>query len=253
MTNGRVDTFMRDGFVHLEGAVPRAVAAACAAELWAACGLDPADRSTWTEPVVWVGGMTQPSFVAAMNADTVLDACEEFAGPGRWQRRSSMGSFPLRFPHARVPDGLGWHIEGSYQPAGAPDYWANVFSRGRALLALYLFTDVDDADGPTRIRVGSHHRVPPVLAPFGEAGVSVFAAATALDEASADCPVALATGRAGDVYLCHPFLVHAAQANTGTRPRFIGQPSIPANRPYRLDLPDASSSPVELTIKRALR
>ena len=32
---------------------------------------------------------------------------------------------------------------------------------------------------------------------------------------------------AGDVYLCHPFLVHAATwPHTGTTPRFIGQPCI---------------------------
>jgi hypothetical protein len=71
--------------------------------------------------------------------------------------------------------------------------------------------------------------------------------------ATEQCEVGYATGSAGDVYLCHPFLVHAAQANHGSRPRFIGQPGISANHPYRLDRPDPECSPVELAIKQGLR
>jgi hypothetical protein len=48
-------------------------------------------------------------------------------------------------------------------------------------------------------------------------------------------PVVTATGEAGTVYLCHPFLVHAAQPHHGERPRFLAQPPLlpvdPENRP----------------------
>jgi hypothetical protein len=248
-----IESFARDGFVKLPGAVPRGVADACTDLLWEATGLDPHDPSTWAEPVYWVGGMSQPPFVQAMNSMVVLDACEALAGPGRWKPRDSMGSFPLRFPHDDEPDGLGWHVEGSYTPAGETSYWTNVRSRDRALLALYLFTDVEMDDGPTRIRVGSHLAVPPVLEPYGEEGAAGPTFAAVLVAATEHCEVGYATGSAGDVYLCHPFLVHAAQANHGSRPRFIGQPGIPANHPYRLDCPDPECSPVELAIKQGLR
>jgi hypothetical protein len=46
--------------------------------------------------------------------------------------------------------------------------------------------------------------------------------------------------------------VHAAQANHGTQPRFIGQPAIPANYPYRIDRPRAELSPVEAIIRQGL-
>jgi len=59
-------------------------------------------------------------------------------------------------------------------------------------------------------------------------------------------PLAHATGRAGDVYLCHPFLVHAAQEHHGTRPRFMAQPPLAPAGP----LPD--SSPVRVAIGRGL-
>jgi len=40
----------------------------------------------------------------------------------------------------------------------------------------------------------------------------------------ADLPETLATGEAGTVYLCHPFLVHAAQQHRGSTPRFQWRP-----------------------------
>lgn len=247
-----VEAFMRDGFIKLPGAVPEDVVADCVRLLWTETGLDPADPGTWTEPVVWVAGMSQGPFRRAMNAPALLEACERLAGPDRWMPCTSMGSFPLRFPNQLEPDGLGWHIEGSYLPERETTYWANVRSRDRALLALYLFSDVSEADGPTRIRAGSHLAVPAVLAPYGEEGTSITSCAADLVTATDHCPVRYATGGAGDIYLCHPFLVHAAQANHGTRPRFLAQPAVPAKSPYRTDLPDGDCSPVELTIKHAL-
>ena len=44
---------------------------------------------------------------------------------------------------------------------------------------------------------------------------------------------ALATGRAGDVFLCHPFLVHAASwPHRGRRPRMIAQPGVALHGQY---------------------
>jgi len=39
-------------------------------------------------------------------------------------------------------------------------------------------------------------------------------------------PVVTATGDAGDLFLCHPFLVHAAQVHRGAQPRFMAQPPL---------------------------
>jgi hypothetical protein len=44
--------------------------------------------------------------------------------------------------------------------------------------------------------------------------------------ASATRPVELVTGSPGDAHLCHPFLVHAAQAHRGRVPRFVAQPPL---------------------------
>ena len=83
---------------------------------------------------------------------------------------------------------------------------------------------------------------------FGESGVSH----TDLSQMSADRPQALATGEAGTVYLCHPFLVHAAQRHRGLSPRFMAQPPLGLREPYRLHRGDGAYSPVEISIRQAL-
>jgi hypothetical protein len=117
--------------------------------------------------------------------------------------------------------------------------------------------DVAAACAPTRIRVGSHMDVPKILAPYGDRGASVMTVSPDVAAASAHRPVALATGHAGDVFLCHPFLVHAAQPHHGERPRFMAQPPLYPSEdfplgPYTLRVTDAEPSPVGATIRAAL-
>jgi hypothetical protein len=252
-----IHQFTEDGFVKLDQVVPHDVAEACTELLWAQTSADPDDPSTWTQPVVWVGGMTQQPFIDAANAAGLHEAFDALVGPGRWAARNSMGSFPLRFPHATEPDDAGWHIEGSYEVSGTPGYWTNVHSRQRALLMLFLFSEVDEHNAPTRIRVGSHWDVPAVLLPYGDRGAPGNRLGPEVDAASAHRPVTLATGQPGDVYVCHPFLVHAAQPHHGHRPRFLGQPALPpapayADRPFDLTVTDYEPSPIGFTIRDAL-
>ncbi|WP_073502380.1 phytanoyl-CoA dioxygenase family protein [Actinacidiphila paucisporea] len=244
--------FLRDGFVKIEGAFPRATARECEALLWKETGCDPDDPATWTEPVHWVGGMAQPPFVAAANTPALHAAFDVLVGPGRWAPRPSLGSFPLRFPHEVEPDDAGWHIDGGYLPDGETWYFANVRSRERALLMLFLFTDVSEVDAPTRIRAGSHLDMPVLLAPYGDAGVSILEIAPAMVDATRHRPEVLATGQAGDVFLCHPFLVHAAQPHHGTAPRFLAQPPLYPAVPLELERADGAYSPVESSIRQGL-
>jgi phytanoyl-CoA dioxygenase PhyH len=119
-----------------------------------------------------------------------------------------------------------------------------------ALLMLFLFSDVGEPDAPTRIRVGSHADIARQLAPAGDDGMTLRELAADAFAMSAHRPVVTATGDAGTVYLCHPFLVHAAQAHRGQHPRFLAQPPLlpvhPENRPH------GALNPVEQATARAL-
>lgn len=246
------ERFVRDGFVKLTEAVDDVTVRECAALLWRETGYAPQDPATWVRPVCWVPGMAREPFVRAANTPVLHAAFDRLVGPGRWLPRTSLGGFPLRFPHPEEPDDAGWHIEGSYLPGGAEHYHANVSSLGRALLMLFLFTETAEQDAPTRIRVGSHLDIPPILRRYGDAGASVLAIAEEVDRATAHRPVTTATGGPGDVFLCHPFLVHAAQPHHGSRPRFMAQPPLhPATalEPHRTD---GARSPVEAAIRIGL-
>jgi hypothetical protein len=128
-----------------------------------------------------------------------------------------------------------------------------VTSKERALLMLFLFSDVGQDDAPTRIRTGSHLDVARMLAPAGEDGLSLRQLSANGFAETADRPEVLATGEAGTVYLCHPFLVHAAQPHRGTRPRFMAQPPLAPAEPFLLEREDGAYSPVEQAIRNALR
>jgi hypothetical protein len=195
---------------------------------------------------------TQAPFVEAANTPRLHAAYDALVGAGRWRRPGAIGTFPVRFPSADDPGDTGWHIDMSFG-LESPDFmsWrANIHSKGRALLMLFLFSDVGEDDAPTRIRVGSHADIARQLAPAGDAGLTLGELAADAFAGSAHRPVVNATGAAGTVYLCHPFLVHAAQVHKGTRPRFMAQPPLlPADEGGHGGV---DRSPVEEAIARAL-
>jgi hypothetical protein len=224
LSGAQLASYERDGFVLLEQAFSRALAARCRDLLWEQLDEVRDEPTTWTRPVVRLGYQPDPEFVEVAGSARWRAAIHEVAGPVAAPPPWIGGTFPIRFPVDGDPGDDGWHIDGSYDgPDGT--YWVNFRSDARALLMLVLFSDVGVDDAPTRIRVGSHGGMRDALFPYGTAGVSTMT--FQLPAYVHDLPVAYATGRAGDVYLCHPFLVHAAQRHRGVEPRFIAQPGVP--------------------------
>jgi hypothetical protein len=87
------------------------------------------------------------------------------------------------------------------------------------------------------------------LLPAGEGGLTLSELAADGFASTADCDEVLATGQAGTVYLCHPFLVHSAQPHRGTKPRFMAQPALLPKGEFDPSLPP---SPVQIAIRRAI-
>jgi hypothetical protein len=213
-------------------------------------GLSPDHPENWTEPVVRVGFKASTPFVEAANTPRLHRAYDQLAGEGRWLPPTGLGTFPIRFPSTESAGDDGWHIDVSFGTE-APDFmeWrANVKSSGRALLMLFLLSDVGPDDAPTRIRKGSHRAIARELLPYGEAGAALKQLSADGYASTQDCDMELATGAAGTVYLCHPFLVHAAQTHAGRRPRFLAQPPLLPKGEFDPALPP---SPVQIAIRRA--
>ena len=106
-------------------------------------------------------------------------------------------------------------------------------------------SDVGVDDAPTRLWPGSRREMSALLRPFGEEGV--FGLEAPLPEPAG--PVVHAIGEAGDVFLCHPFLVHAGSPHRGSAPRFGVQPPIALTGSLRLEGADNELSPVASAVR----
>jgi len=227
LTPAQIRRFTADGFVRVDGAFPSRLADEVRERLWRDLPGEADFPASWTQPVVRLGMYSEPAFVEAANMPVLHAAFDQLAGPGRWRPCGAMGTFPVRFPSPDEPGDAGWHVDVSF--GDDPDFlnWrANARSRGRCLLMLFLFSDVGPDDAPTRIRTGSHRRVARLLDGAGEGGLTLRELVAADFGGDPRQGEALATGPAGTVYLCHPFLVHAAQPHRGETPRFMAQPPL---------------------------
>jgi hypothetical protein len=254
LSEREINQFITEGYVCIKDAFNRQVAAACKELLWQATGYDPGDPSSWLQPVVRLGEMSQEPFQKAVNSPRLLEAFDQLLGAGKWVPRYSLGSFPLRFPHNDQPGDEGWHVDASFPGDDMHNYFKwriNLYSRGRGLLMLFLFSEVGIDDAPTRIRACSHIEVARLLAPHGEVGLSFMQLAQQL-AVTDGLPEVLATGAPGTVYLCHPFTAHAAQAHRGKNPKFMAQPPLVIKEPLQLVRSDKDYNPVEKAIRLAL-
>ncbi len=259
-----VERFVQDGYLHYPGAVPNELVTECRKWMINEAGIDMSDPGSWEKPVIRIGGSPEKVFWHVLNQPGLYRAYDALIGAGRWKHPvQGTGSFPIRFPSDEDPGDTGWHIDGSFSVDD--DFHVTLDSKERALLLLVLFSDVTEVDAPTRIRRGSHLLVPPHI-PSAVESVSFQSVVPKLKGLDA-LPLDLATGKAGDVYLCHPFLVHAATfPHTGTKPRFLSQPGIAPALPYpdapydglitngrlKLDREDGDYSPVERAIRIGL-
>jgi hypothetical protein len=158
LSDAQIASFIADGFVRIDNAFPTELADECRAILWKDTGVSPDNPATWTKPVIRLGMYAQPPFRAAANTEILRAAYDQLVGKGRWLPPQALGTFPVRFPSPKDPGDAGWHVDVSFGE-NTPDFmeWrANVSSKGRQLLMLFLFSEIGDNDAPTRIRAGSH-------------------------------------------------------------------------------------------------
>lgn len=107
-------------------------------------------------------------------------------------------------------------------------------ARGRSAVAphtvllLTILSEVGPDDAPTRIRAGSHRDVAEIL---DDTSVDAYECGPLVAEASTGREVVVATGRPGDMYVLHPFTVHAADEHRGRTPRFMAQAPVLLTEP----------------------
>ncbi len=249
--------FAATGLARVPAAIAPAEVAAIRAALWAtlgAHGIRAEAPATWCAggglPLVEVAGALRPGDVGPMWAVGRDPACaalgpalaravDQVFGPGVWTPADEHGgqampNLPLAGPPWQVPD-AAWHVD---EPtvAGQAGAWG--------LLGFVCLDDVGPGGGATVAIAGSHRALLAVADARGpgavvttDDGLAALAAAepwfAALRAAPprelprahvhAGVPLEIVelTGRAGDLLLMDPRLLHTVSANRGDRPRLV--------------------------------
>ncbi|WP_153797527.1 phytanoyl-CoA dioxygenase [Foetidibacter luteolus] len=250
----QIEQFVQNGYIRIDNGFSKEIADTVVNILWKEIPFDKSDPLTWVKPVIRLGMYSSKTFVNSVNTQKLHTAFNQLIGQDKWIPCKSVGTFPIRFPSGDQPNDIGKHVDASFpgnEPNNFLEWRVNVKSKGRALLMLVLYSDVSKNDAPTVIYEGSHLEVAKLLYNEGDMGLSFRELAGKLE----DMPKrkeAYATGKAGTVYLCHPFLVHSAQPHKGITPKFMAQPPLLLRGELSISNSDGNYSPVERAIRLAI-
>jgi hypothetical protein len=238
--------FETQGYMVVREAFDVETAAKCADLVWqemrAQCGIERDDASTWP-PIKCKLGVTfresdgEPW--SGLFKQKLLPALREICGEeGVDEGALGCGWWMCTFP--REPRlGEEWGSEGAWHVDGH-DYDHYAFSPEVGLVAIMLFSDIDEGGGGTALAGGSHTDALKVLLAHGLDGCRNTALAReTLASKNYSYSYSEVTGKAGDVVLMHPCLLHARSANLALpggwgRVRLMAHPKIRLRRPMDL-------------------
>lgn len=248
------EEFATTGILRIEGAFDDSAAARMCDVIWAELadrhGIERDDPSTWDrhQPTGLRTSKRSKAF-APILGPPLRDALDGLFGPGGWQRPRTFGNVLVTMPTAtrwRVPHRV-WHSD--FQPTLPAD-------RLVAVKLWALCDDVGPGGGGTPQLVGSHRAFARYLAttderdykrtklgflashPWlrmlttGNGGPSRDATLMAgADLDGVHVSVVETTGRAGDVWITHPWVFHSIAVNASDRPRLMRSVAVDAAAP----------------------
>ncbi|HZB29462.1 MAG TPA: hypothetical protein VE465_04775 [Streptosporangiaceae bacterium] len=250
LTGDQERHFLDKGYVVIRDCFSRQAAEEYTQTVWTRLGYAAADPSSWTEPSVHMP--THREIDVKTFAPKAWDAvCDLVGGEERVAPYTWGDGFIVNLwqgadrPWAPAsPRSPGWHKDG--------DFFRHFLdSPEQGLLTLVLWSDVEHQGGATFVATGSVGPVARFLAARPE---GVPPNAFPVGELVGQCTEFVeATGRVGDVFLLHPYLLHAKSQNVLRRPRLITNPPVHLTEPMRFDRPDpADFSLVERAVLRGL-
>jgi hypothetical protein len=258
LTPDDIALFLSRGYVHLKGCFSAEAAHEHTRHIWTRLGYREDDPSTWERssihmashhdidvatfaPTAWQAACELVGGVDRLAADNPFPWTDGFI-VNLWQDADQ----PWTPPSGASP---GWHVDGGF-------FRHYLDSPEQGLLAIVLWNDVVHQGGATFVATDSIAPVARFLAEHPQGALpggrteSGVPAIPYMDLAAQCHDFIEATGEVGDVYLVHPFVLHAKSQNVLRRPRFITNSTLFLAEPMRFDRPDPS--PVEQAILRAL-
>lgn len=265
LTEEEKEHFRQRGFIHLKNCFTAEEAHTITKDVWVRLGMDPTDKSTWTNPKINMPNHN--SFSAAEFTPKAWAAICELCGgedkihPAARNWRDglivNLGS-PENEGKEVIPGNLdNWHVDG--------DFFVHYLdSPEQALLVVPLFTDIAPGGGGTMIcpeavpKIAKHlydhpEGVSPRMRPRTHQDFKREKDLQWFIEMAQSCSDFVeVTGSVGDVFLIHPLMLHSATTNPNRQVRIITNPPVSLNEPFELNRPDGKYSLVEETTLRAL-
>ncbi|GIK67231.1 MAG: hypothetical protein BroJett018_50250 [Chloroflexota bacterium] len=246
-----VQHFLDYGFVHLTNCFDTDFAAQSTSAAFERLGYREDDPATWEQPIIH---MPNKGFVDVKEfAPKAYGAiCDLLGGEDRVETPVRWGdgyivNFKLGADREWVapsPESGGWHKDGDF-------FWHFLDSPEQGLLLIVVWRDIEPRGGGTFMACDS---IKPVaeylnnnregLHPF-EGGFGKFIY---------ECKdFRELTGKAGDVVIMHPFMLHASSQNHSGKARFITNPPVALKAPMNFNRDNVDDfSPVELAVLKAL-
>ena len=252
LTSLQVEQFLNLGYVKIENCFDRSSAQDWIDLAFSRLGYIADDPLTWSEAKVHLPSMNKvevPDF--APKAWQAI--CELMGGAQRIKRPVHWGdSFIINFRlgadqkwQPPSPKVSGWHKDGD---------WFRHFldSPEQGLLTIILWDDVQPKSGGTYIATDSIGPVAKYLLQYPQ-GVTPQQAK--FGQLIQQCQkFEEVTGRAGDVFLLHPYTLHSASQNPSGRPRIITNPAVSFQHPMDFNRSDPGDySLVERSVLHALK
>jgi hypothetical protein len=243
--------FLDHGYVVIRDCFSLEAAEKHTKSIWARLGYSPDDPSTWAEPAVhmpahrWLDVREFAPKAWGAVCD-LLGGEDRIAQPYHWGDGFIVNLWrgadrPWAPASPRSP---GWHKDG--------DFFRHFLdSPEQGLLTLVLWSDVRHQGGATFVAADSVGPVARFLAAHPEGVLPDGFPIPGLIGQCSD--FAEATGQAGDVFLLHPYILHAKAQNVLRLPRFITNPPVALAGPMRFDRADPGEfSLVERAVLRGL-
>ena len=289
LTDADIQHFYDHGWVKLEEAFPHQQTLEAQDAIWEFMrekGFDVYrdQPAGWTEPLIHIKDSFRDPRTDALLNERWREAVEDLVGKGRWVMRDqpmSFGWWPVNFINPEIKQWtvpkVGWHWDGQH-------FHHHVDAPEQGLLMIALFSDIESQGGATCVLENSHHLVARYLQACEPDGVALSDGVKAVrdenpqmrllagldempdeernkyfmedgwvDEQSGKrIKVIEATGKAGDIYLLHPFMFHSRSDKVLGEPRFICNWTAQLNQRMCFERSDGDCSPLEIATRMAL-
>ncbi len=247
LTPEQLGEFWTTGIVKIDGAFTTDEAALMRDVVWAELQrrheIERDDRSTWDRhPPTGLKTSKKSRAFAPILGPTVAGALDDLFGPGSWRPPRHSGQVLVTMPSTaewRVPHHL-WHADFQYyaplEPVFAVKYWALVgdvepggggtpqLAGSHRLVARYIEGFSHDELEYKRVRDGflrSHPWLKALSTPDDDTDRNARFMDDDVDIGGLPAHVVECTGKAGDVYITHPWVMHTIAPNARSEPRIM--------------------------------